>query len=182
MIKDFVFEKEPARQPEKAYQQIENQWRKTGDSIFKIDEIEIAFEQAWFFPISILNEWRRESLEELKIKRLDTYQRKPALERTYPPFPLQTLNYTGNVTNQLAKKFYEKCGVKEIAPGFEIKAEKGVPLMFTKHCLRYSMGWCPTYQKKRSPYREPYYLLYKDKRLKLSFDCRHCQMLVLEDV
>ena len=29
---------------------------------------------------------------------------------------------------------------------------------------------------------EPYYLLYKDKRLKLSFDCRHCQMLVLEDV
>ena len=53
--------------------------------------------------------------------------------------------------------------------------------MFTKHCLRYSMGWCPTYQKKKSPYKEPYYLLYKETRLRLHFDCKHCQMQVIQE-
>ena len=86
------------------------------------------------------------------------------------------------MANGLARSFYRDHGVQTVEPAFELEPRQAVPLMFTKHCLRYSMGWCPTYQKKRSPYREPYYLLYKDKRLKLSFDCRHCQMLVLEDV
>ena len=70
--------------------------------------------------------------------------------------------------------------VEQIDPAFELSPRKDVPLMFTKHCLRYSMGWCPTYQKDKSPYKEPYYLLYKDTRLRLQFDCKHCQMLVFE--
>ena len=50
--------------------------------------------------------------------------------------------------------------------------------MFTKHCLRYSMGWCPTYQKQKSPYKEPYLLRYKETLLRLRFDCKNCQMLI----
>ena len=52
-------------------------------------------------------------------------------------------------------------------------------LMFCKHCLRYSMGWCPIHQRVRSPYKEPYYLVSNDgKRFRLEFDCKNCQMKV----
>ena len=53
-------------------------------------------------------------------------------------------------------------------------------LMFCKHCLRYSMGWCPVRHKEKSLYKEPYYLVSADgKRFRLDFDCKHCQMKVL---
>ena len=96
------------------------------------------------------------------------------------PFPERQLTYLGNVANGKARSFYQDHGVEQIDPAFELSPRKDVPLMFTKHCLRYSMGWCPTYQKDKSPYKEPYYLLYKDTRLRLQFDCKHCQMLVFE--
>ena len=52
-------------------------------------------------------------------------------------------------------------------------------LMFCKHCLRYSMGWCPSWHKVRSPYKEPYYLVSSDnRRFRLEFDCKNCQMKV----
>ena len=97
------------------------------------------------------------------------------------PFPNSQLTYLGNVANQKAYSFYKEHGVKKIDPAFELAPLKEVPLMFTKHCLRYSMGWCPTYQKKKSPYKEPFYLLYKDTRLRLQFDCKHCQMLLIQE-
>ena len=47
------------------------------------------------------------------------------------------------------------------------------------HHLFFPMGWCPTYQKERSPYQEPYYLKAADgRRFRLDFDCKNCQMKV----
>ena len=58
-------------------------------------------------------------------------------------------------------------------------SEEEAVLMFCKHCLRYSMGWCPSWHKVRSPYREPYYLVSSDnRRFRLEFDCKNCQMKV----
>ena len=55
-------------------------------------------------------------------------------------------------------------------------------LMFCRHCLRYSMGWCPRYGGEKSPFREPYYLVSSDgRRFRLSFDCKACQMKVYAD-
>ncbi len=179
VVKQFLVDKELALQPEKAYQQIENQWRKTGNTIFEIEELDIAFEQAWFFPVSVLNEWRRVSLQNLQDKRLKNYQFEKPVEKTYPPFPTQNLDYKANVTNHLAEEFYRKCGVEEIAPGFEIKAEKGVPLMFSKHCIRYEMGWCDKYGGK-SEYSDPLYLQYKKQKFELLFDCNKCEMHIKE--
>lgn len=54
--------------------------------------------------------------------------------------------------------------------------------MHCKHCLRYSLGWCPRMGGKRSPYREPYYLVAADgRRFRLDFDCKNCQMNVYAD-
>ena len=70
-------------------------------------------------------------------------------------------------------------GVQRIEPAFERRPVEEAVLMFCKHCLRYSMGWCPVHQKGRSPYQEPYYLVSSDgRRFRLDFDCRQCQMKV----
>lgn len=67
-------------------------------------------------------------------------------------------------------------------PAFEKEAQADAVLMFCKHCLRYSMGWCPVHHKVKSPYREPYYLVSTDgRRFRLDFDCKVCQMKVSLD-
>ena len=59
-----------------------------------------------------------------------------------------------------------------------IKKQKDVPLMFTRHCIKYSLGWCPKYNKTVSPYTEPFYLTHSSTRLRLEFDCQACEMRV----
>jgi putative protease len=98
-----------------------------------------------------------------------------------PPLPERKLSYLWNVANPVAGAFYRAHGATEVEPAFELSPLSNVPLMFTKHCLRYSMGWCPSLQKQTSPYQEPFYLLYKNTRLRLQFDCKNCQMLVFAE-
>lgn len=173
----FEYEKQLAKQADKAVESIENQLSKTGQTIFKVHNITIDLKEMWFFPASVLNDWRRKSLDALSATRIQNYEHELAIEKTHPPFPDKSLSYTGNVTNNLAREFYERCGVEEIAPGFEIKAEAGVPLMFTKHCIKYEMGWCDRYGG-HSEHPEPLHLHYKDQAFELSFDCKNCQMLI----
>ena len=95
-------------------------------------------------------------------------------------FPQTTLTYLGNVMNTRAASFYQEHGVQQVAAAYEKEAVEDAVLMFCKHCLRYSMGWCPIHQRVRSPYKEPYYLVSNDgKRFRLEFDCKNCQMKVV---
>lgn len=70
-------------------------------------------------------------------------------------FPQTTLTYLGNVMNTRAASFYQEHGVQQVAAAYEKEAVEDAVLMFCKHCLRYSMGWCPIHQRVRSPYKEP---------------------------
>ena len=161
------------------------QLAKLGNTLFEAEKIEMNLTDNWFVPSSLLADMRREAVNLLLSDRRIRYPRELSRKPdsvAKPLFPQQQLTYLGNVANTRACSFYQEHGVKTIDPAFELKAPDLVPLMFSKHCLRYSMGWCPTYQKKKSPFREPYYLLYKEVRLRLMFDCKHCQMLVLKEV
>ena len=176
------FEKEPARREQQ--ENIKTQLSKLGNTPFQVSDVTVAMSENWFVPSSLLTEMRRKAVEKLMIVRKIRYRRevaKPVCKEQRLPYPQKTLTYLGNVSNSKAKAFYLNHQVKDVAPAFELSPPKDVPLMFTKHCLRYSMGWCPVYQKERSPYQEPYYLLYKETRLKLQFDCKACRMLVLVD-
>lgn len=178
-----LFAKELAEK--KQTDNIRVQLAKLGNTLFEAEKIEVNLTDNWFVPSSLLADMRREAVNLLLSDRRIRYPRELSRKPdsvAKPLFPQQQLTYLGNVANTRACSFYQEHGVKTIDPAFELKAPDHVPLMFSKHCLRYSMGWCPTYQKKKSPFREPYYLLYKEVRLRLMFDCKHCQMLVLKDV
>lgn len=171
-------EKEPARTPQE--ENLKTQLAKFGNTPFEAVRIDIDFAGNWFLPASVLADFRRQAVEKLISARRINYRRGLfVLKPTAHAFPQSTLTYLGNVMNAQAVSFYAGHGVASIAPAFErAPAEKAV-LMFCKHCLRYSMGWCPVHQRERSPYREPYYLVSTDgKRFRLEFDCKNCQMKV----
>ncbi len=192
--------KELARTPQA--DNLRTQLAKLGNTPFEATQIDIDWTDNWFIPSSALADLRRQAVERLLAARRIGYpQEIYRLPETAHPFPAQELTYLGNVMNKEAAAFYRNHGVQRIASAFELQATgdklqatgdkdslvsrssslKPEPkaLMFCKHCLRYSMGWCPVHHKERSPFREPYSLVSADgKRFRLSFDCKVCQMKV----
>ena len=159
---------------------IKNQLGKLGNTPFEVERIDVDFTDNWFLPSSVLAEVRREAVEKLLAARRMNYRQEiVSMPKTDHAFPQSELTYLGNVMNEGAADFYRHHGVTKLAPAFEKRPAQDAVLMFCKHCLRYSMGWCPVRHKEKSPYKEPYYLVSSDgKRFRLEFDCKHCQMKV----
>ena len=178
-VRSFAYAKEQARSPQEANVRI--QLGKLGNTPFEaVGEADIQLSGNWFLPASVVTDWRRQVVDRLLEVRRIRYRRELQVWKpTAHPFPVSSLTYLGNVMNGEARHFYQEHGVASVAPAYEAQAVPGAVLMFCRHCLRYSMGWCPTFHKKRSPYRVPYYLVSADgKRFRLSFDCKNCQMKV----
>ena len=183
----FPYPKELARTPQA--DNLRNQLGKLGNTPFEIaghlseeaSGVRLNLSANWFLPASVVADWRRQVIDKLIAARRVTYRRELAVWKpTSHAFPATSLTYLGNVMNSAARSFYREHGLSSIAPAYEAQAVPDAVLMFCKHCLRFSMGWCPTYQKGHSPYREPYYLVGTDgKRFRLSFDCKNCQMKVI---
>ena len=191
----FPYPKELARTPQP--ENLRTQLGKLGNTPFEVmplggtdspsattaPAIAINLSQNWFIPASVIADWRRQAIDRLIAARRITYRRELHVwTPTRHRFPITSLTYLGNVMNTAARGFYQAHGVASIEPAYEKQAVPEAVLMFCKHCLRYSMGWCPTHQKGQSPYREPYYLVGTDgKRFRLAFDCKNCQMKVSEE-
>ena len=174
-------EKEPARTPQT--DNLKNQLGKLGNTPFEARDIRIDLSDNWFIPASELSELRRNAVERLlELRKINYRQEIFRLKESKSKYPVSTLTYLGNVMNNSAVEFYKNHGVLKVMPAFEKEQPKDAVLMFCKHCIRYSMGWCPVHHKVRSPFREPYYLVSSDgRRFRLEFDCKHCQMKVLAD-
>ena len=171
-------DKEPARTPQE--ENLKTQLGKLGNTPFEAKKIEISFAKNWFLPASVLADFRRQAVEKLIAARKINYRQELAVwKQTTHAFPQTTLTYLGNVMNTRAVSFYQDHGVQRVAEAYEKTQLEDAILMFCKHCLRYSMGWCPIHQRERSPYKEPYYLVSNDgKCFRLEFDCKNCQMKV----
>ena len=174
-------EKELARTPQT--DNLKTQLAKLGNTPFEAREVTVSFAQNWFLPASVLADFRRQAVDQLLTARKINYRREMAVWKpTQHAFPQTTLSYLGNVMNTWAASFYHDHGVQRIAMAYEKEPVEEAVLMFCKHCIRYSMGWCPVHHRVRSPYQEPYYLLSNDgKRFRLDFDCKYCQMKVVAE-
>jgi 23S rRNA 5-hydroxycytidine C2501 synthase len=149
--------------------------------------ITVNWAQPWFVPSSLANKLRRDAVEQLEAARLKACMhlvRKAAIE---PPaqYPEDTLTFLANVYNSAARDFYAKHGVKLIAAAYEAHEEAGeVPLMITRHCIRYSLSLCPRQAKgvigvQGQVRAEPMALINGSEKLRLEFDCRKCEMHVI---
>ena len=172
----FSSKKEKATNVEKAIENISAQLSKLGNTDFYIRSIDVRLSDSYFIPNSLLSDWRRVGIEELiKIREQNYPFFRTKINPTSHPFSEKELPYLGNVYNEKAAEFYKQHGVASIEPAFEQKQVQNVPLMFMKHCLKYSFGCCP---KNSSTKIEPKFLRYKNELLTLDFDCKKCEMII----
>jgi len=157
---------------------------KTGFTPYSADEITIEFSQNWFLPISKINEMRRKVYEQLSEVRLANYHREEhQIVKTSHPYPESKLDFTFNVANKVARKFYERHGVTEIEQAFELQWDPGKSrVMTTKYCIKYELEKCPKYHKDtlREKIKEPLILKQGELEYKLKFNCKPCEMEIWE--
>ncbi|MGB7799699.1 peptidase U32 family protein [Buttiauxella sp.] len=175
---------EVANNPEKAYSNLRDSLGKLGQTMYQARKVDLNLPAALFIPNSQLNQLRREAIDELSDARLQQYQRgsRKAVSVPAPVYPDEHLTFLANVYNHKAREFYQRYGVKLIDAAYEAHEEKGeVPVMITKHCLRFAFNLCPKQAKGsvKSWRATPMQLIHQDEVLTLKFDCKPCEMHVI---
>ena len=180
----FVQEKELAKNEESTIANIKKNLSKTGGTPFIVDDIEVAFSKNWFLPISKINEIRRVVLEQLIDIRVNEYHRKEfQIKKTDHLYPVSQLDFTYNVSNNLARAFYKRHGVTEIERAFELQWDPGKSrVMTTKYCVKYELGKCARFQRDTMGEKvvEPLTLKHGENEYKLKFNCKPCEMEIWE--
>lgn len=181
VLEHFEAEHSTARVPQK--ENIIRQLSKTGDTPFLITEVVVLTHGERFIPSSLLSSWRRTTCEALLARKKATYQRELRQEKAdLLDFAGRSFTFTENIANSLAVHYYKSHGAGEVVPAFEIKKEAQAVLMTCRHCIRYALGYCPKYHKKKAPWQEPLELrLPNGDRFPLHFDCKNCEMQVLAE-
>ena len=183
----LVIEKQPAKQPDTAVENLKAQLCRLGGTDFQMRAFTVEWSESWFIPNSAANALRRDAVAALVAARQAAYQRPLRHAATEPPprYSEDTLSFLANVYNGAARRFYEKHGVKLIAAAYEAHEETGeVPLMITKHCLRHAFNLCPHQAKGVTGVQgqvraEPMTLINGNEKFTLTFDCRACEMHVM---
>lgn len=174
-----------ANKPEQALDQLHDLLGQLGTTQYHADAIELDAPQAFFIPNSQLKSLRREAIEALTEARVQAHPRGGRKAESNPPpvYPEAHLSFLFNVYNQKARDFYHRHGVQLIDAAYEAHEETGeVPVMITKHCLRFSFNLCPKQAKGVTGVRtkvQPMQLIHGDEVLTLKFDCKPCEMHVI---
>lgn len=174
-----------ANKPEQALDTLRDLLGQLGTTQYHATAIELDAPQAFFIPNSQLKALRRDLIEALTVARVEAHPRGGRKAETTPPpvYPESHLSFLANVYNQKARDFYHRHGVKLIDAAYEAHEETGeVPVMITKHCLRFSFNLCPKQAKGVTGVRTkvaPMRLIHGDEVLTLKFDCKPCEMHVV---
>lgn len=166
---------EAPKNPEKMKENFITQLKKTGESDFYVENIEVLDELS-FIPVSQINEIRRQILAELMNERLKNYKREIQRPMSFAEFPQKELDYRANIYNDTAKCFYENCGCNVCEMALESGKIKSrtIELMHTKHCLKFAFDMC------KSP-KKLFLIDEKGKKYPLKFDCKNCEMRIISE-
>lgn len=174
-----------ANKPAQALEQLHDLLGQLGNTAYHATDVRLDAPQAFFIPNSQLKSLRREAIEALDAARVKAHPRGSRKAETVPApvYPESHLSFLANVYNQKARDFYHRHGVQLIDAAYEAHEETGeVPVMITKHCLRFSFNLCPKQAKGVTGVRTkvaPMQLVHGDEVLTLKFDCKPCEMHVI---
>lgn len=174
-----------ANQSELVVAQLQDVFAQLGTTIYAAEDVEVNARFLGFVPASKLKALRRDAiarLDEARLSACPRWQRKPVSEPA-PVYPDTEIGFLGNVYNARAREFYHQYGVKLIEAAYEAHEQAGdVPVMITKHCLRFSFNLCPKQAKGVIGVRtkvSDMQLVHGDEVLTLKFDCKPCEMHVI---
>lgn len=165
-------ERNPAEKPEQAVQNLKIQLSKLGNTCYQARNIELKTSQVYFFPNSVIANWRRQIValleqESLKIvlhPKVETQNHVSLQENfmvsqgdmeTSHGASLQEKTHAQtsmpeavNVMNAKAKEFYQEVGFEQIEDAYEKQLPERPALMTCKYCIRHALGACPKESKK----------------------------------
>jgi putative protease len=169
---------EEARDKFKGEEALRRQLSRSGDTIFEVREVVI--ENLRFAPMSVIGNLRREILDLLEKERLVQHKKaENIVKKQVAEHPLKVLTPQDNVTNRLAREFYTKCGVKEIADGLDCRTSTtGEQVIISDYCIRREIGEC-LLEKPRL--KGDLFLIRGTKKYRLAFDCKKCQMKIIDE-
>ena len=168
-----------ARDTEKAEANVIAQLKKSGDTIFVVENVVLIKEvdEIAFVPLSKLNELRRALFAELLNVRVKNRLKKSGeiVKSSMTP-PRLPDNYKTNILNERAADFYRQyfgANVEiEYAPESEKVDMSGKELMVLRYCPRKEFGFCGGRNKENA---EPMNI--KDEKgnvLLITFNCQAC--------
>ena len=169
---------------------INRQLSKLGNTPFECVNVDLRPQDFnYFIPSSTLADMRREVVSMLEKALKDNCEDGGGRQTHTPETDGRPVNdkqpagsYLLNVSNKLARSFYEDEGMAGVGDAFEIRQPAGALLMQCRHCLRYSLGHCPKHGGSTAKWHEPLYLRLPDgRRFRLRFDCNNCKMDVYAD-
>lgn len=190
----------PAKNLQKLMTSFEVQLTKSGDTPFAVEKVTVASNTDApfrFIPISGINALRRDTLQALATSRAKQVWKDKLSETdkithssACPPLPTETSYSTRstenalgrfdndelNVTNELARLFYEEHGVR--VPPIALESRQlvsGDRVMVCRYCILHELGKCLNH----TPSDETYVLVdARGRRYRLHFDCARCRMEV----
>ncbi len=169
----------PAKNPGANAAAIGAQARRSGDTIFAVREVAVRGAER-FVPASLVASLRRECLDALLRARLGL--RLPHLILAEDPaarYPATRLGADQNVTNRLAERFYRDHGVEQIDPPLELApSTEGACVLRSAYCIRREIGEC---LRGRPRLQGDLYLERGSHRYRLDFDCRRCEMALVDE-
>ena len=169
---------------------INRQLSKLGNTPFECVNVDLRPQDFNYFILSsTLADMRREVVSMLEKALKDNCEDGDGRQTHTPETDGKPVNgeqpagsYLLNVSNKLARSFYEDEGLAGVGDAFEIRQPAGALLMQCRHCLRYSLGHCPKHGGSTAKWHEPLYLKLPDgRRFRLRFDCNNCKMDVYAD-
>lgn len=167
-----------ARDARRMRETIIGQLAKAGDTIFQVEEAHFPeTEEVPFLRMGELNALRREGLERLAEARIGrpAPRRIPERDETVR-YPYGTPDGYENITNRLARRFYERHGGAGAAAGYDLQHDlRGVSVMRTPYCVRRELGMC----LRQGGVGGPLWLRHGGFRYRLEFDCDQCRMRVV---
>lgn len=182
-----ICEKMAANNKERAKDMITKQLSKLGGTPFQATEITLATNNLPFLPAAAINDLRRKAVDLLQDERLrHFYPKDTTLIPNEIPYFETCLDGRANIVNSKTEAFYRRHNVTTIERGPDqpnIGFKKDFPLMTTKYCLRYELGQCLMHKCNKSidkDYCGELYLLNNGRRFCLHFDCKNCEMQILE--
>ena len=168
---------EEARDKAKGEEALRRQLMRSGDTIFEVRNIEIS--EVRFAPMSVIGALRREVFELLEKERIAHHEKSADIaENRGVKYPSKRLTPQDNITNRLARQLYTACGVEDIAEGLDCRTSTaGEQVVISDYCIRREIGECLL---ERPRLRGDLYLVRGTKKYRLCFDCKACQMKLID--
>jgi len=179
---------EEAKNPEAAERSLRTQLEKSTD-IYVFSVNSLGGGELPFLPISAINDLRRRVAAELASAAEHAERNtesgvvaKSAPDREIPEnlrgiLGGKKISYLGNVSNRLSEQLYRELGAEAVDKAFEIDPPVEAELMRCKYCIKFELGMCPKegYSK---PVAEPLFLVNGQRKFRLAFDCKNCEMVI----